>query len=107
MLYLWRSTTANYLNIGSSGNLGGITLWNGSYHTDIVPTTLSANQVLTAPNATGTICLTSHTHTLSLAATGTASINLAANTVYTLTAGGSTYAFKTPVDTDTNTWRPV
>lgn len=37
-----------------------------------------------------------HTHTLSIASGGTASINLAANTTYTLTAGGKTYAFKTP-----------
>lgn len=37
-----------------------------------------------------------HTHTLSIASGGTASINLTANTTYTLTAGGKTYAFKTP-----------
>lgn len=43
----------------------------------------------------------SHTHSLSLASGGTSSINLAANTTYTLTAGGSTYAFKTPADNNT------
>ena len=40
-----------------------------------------------------------HTHTASIASGGTSQINLAPNTVYTLSAGGSTYAFKTPADT--------
>ena len=48
-----------------------------------------------------TVALGNHTHSLSMSQTGTASINLAANTVYTLTAGGSTYAFKTPPDNNT------
>ena len=43
-----------------------------------------------------------HTHGLSLATdTGTSSISLAANTKYKLTAGGSTYIFTTPPDTNT------
>ena len=42
------------------------------------------------------------THGLSLATdTGTSSISLAANTKYKLTAGGSTYIFTTPPDTNT------
>lgn len=40
-----------------------------------------------------------HTHTTSLSQTGTATINLAANTAYTLTAGGTSVVFKTPADT--------
>lgn len=43
-----------------------------------------------------------HTHTTSISKTGTATVNLAANTVYTLTAGGTSVVFKTPADTTTN-----
>jgi len=47
-----------------------------------------------------------HTHDISIAASsGTSSIALAANTKYQLTAGGKSYIFTTPADT--NTWRPV
>lgn len=46
--------------------------------------------------------LPAHSHILSLAAdTGTSSITLSANTKYKLTAGGSTYVFTTPADTNT------
>lgn len=44
-----------------------------------------------------------HTHTTSIAAGGTSQLNLSANTVYTLTAGGTTYVFKTPADANTAT----
>ena len=43
-----------------------------------------------------------HTHTTSLTSGGTATINLAANTAYTLTAGGTSVVFKTPADNNTN-----
>lgn len=43
-----------------------------------------------------------HTHTTSISKTGTATVNLAADTVYTLTAGGTSVVFKTPADTTTN-----
>lgn len=39
-----------------------------------------------------------HTHTTSIASGGTATINLSANTAYTLTAGGTSVIFKTPTD---------
>lgn len=42
-----------------------------------------------------------HTHTTTIASGGTSQINLAANTAYTLTAGGTSYVFKTPADSDT------
>ena len=42
-----------------------------------------------------------HTHTTSLASGGTSTINLAANTAYTLTAGGTSVIFKTPPDNNT------
>lgn len=47
-----------------------------------------------------------HTHTTSIAAdSGSSALNMAANTTYKLTAGGTTFIFKTPADS--NTWRPV
>ena len=42
-----------------------------------------------------------HTHALSIAQGGTSQIALSPNTSYTLTAGGSTYVFTTPKDTNT------
>ena len=45
----------------------------------------------------------SHTHTASLATGSTAGTVLAANTKYTLTAGGSTVSFTTPPDNNTDT----
>ena len=44
-----------------------------------------------------------HTHSLTIAAdSGTSSLNMAANTTYKITAGGSTFIFKTPADGNTN-----
>ena len=54
------------------------------------------------PNTAGTIALTSHTHGLSMAtSSGTNQITLAASTKYQLSAGGSTYIFTTPPNTNT------
>ena len=44
-----------------------------------------------------------HTHTTSLTQAGTSQINLSANTVYTLSAGGTSVVFKTPADGNTDT----
>ena len=47
-----------------------------------------------------------HTHTLSIASdSGTSALTLSANTKYKVTAGGNSFIFTTP--TDTNTWRPI
>ena len=47
-----------------------------------------------------------HTHGTSIAASsGTNQISLAANTKYAISAGGTSFVFTTPADT--NTWRPV
>ena len=47
---------------------------------------------------------TDHTHTTSLATdTGTATVTLAHNTTYKLTAGGTSVIFKTPADNNTDT----
>jgi hypothetical protein len=50
-----------------------------------------------------TVALGNHTHTTSLTKTGTSQIDLAAGTVYTLSAGGTTVVFKTPADGNTDT----
>lgn len=44
-----------------------------------------------------------HTHTTTIAAGGTSTVNLAANTAYTLTAGGTSVVFKTPPDNNSVT----
>lgn len=46
----------------------------------------------------GSWALANHTHPTSLTSGGTATINLSANTAYTLTAGGTSVIFKTPTD---------
>ncbi len=46
-----------------------------------------------------------HTHSTTLANGGTSTIDLTANTSYTLNAGGTSVVFKTPADT--NTHRPI
>lgn len=47
-----------------------------------------------------------HTHGTSIAASsGTNQISLAANTKYAISAGGTSFVFTTPADT--NTWRPI
>lgn len=53
--------------------------------------------------AQSTFATSGHTHTASLTSGGTSTISLAANTTYTLTAGGSSVIFKTPPDNNNNT----
>ena len=60
---------------------------------------LSSDITLTASDVGA--ASSTHTHTTTIAAGGTSQLNLAANTAYTLTAGGTTYVFKTPADSDT------
>ena len=76
-----------------------------------VPDNTMAAYTLTLPSSSGTLALdskfsnyslTSHTHDISLTQKGTASITLAHNTTYTLTAGGESIVFKMP--SDNNTW---
>ena len=76
-----------------------------------VPDNTTTAYTLTLPSSSGTLALDSkfnnyslitHTHDISLTETGTASITLAHNTTYTLTAGGKSIVFKMP--SDNNTW---
>lgn len=81
-----------------------------------MPTIPTVSYPVTSVNSkTGAVSLTAsdvgaatsgHTHGLSIATSdGTNALTLAANTKYVLTAGGSTFIFTTPADT--NTWRPL
>ena len=68
-----------------------------------LPTASSTVAGITKVGASGGAATYSHTHTISLTQTGTSTVNLAANTVYTLTAGGSSVVFKTPADGNIDT----
>ena len=71
-------------------------------HSNYVPTTRTVNSKALSSDITLDYsdvgaASSGHTHTLSMAtSSGTSSIDLEANTKYQLTAGGSTYIFKTP-----------
>lgn len=56
--YYYDAGTWSFLNIGSSNQLGGLTLHNnnGTY-ADITPSGITANRTITIPNATGTMAL--------------------------------------------------
>lgn len=73
--------STNTLSIGT-GTLSA-TNYSGNASTATTATNLSAAPTITAA--------------------GTATVNLAANTTYTLTVGGKSVIFKTPADSDTNT----
>jgi hypothetical protein len=74
-------TFSSPIALGSTATPGGINLYANGYKVNIVGGALTTNRTLTLPNATGTIALTSHTHTTS------ASWN---NRTLSITAGGST-----------------
>ena len=71
-------------------------------HSNYVPTTRTVNSKALSSDISLDYsdvgaASSGHTHTLSMAtSSGTSSIDLEANTKYQLTAGGSTYIFKTP-----------
>lgn len=59
----------------------------------------ATSNIVYLPTGTGILALVgdnNHSHTLSIASGGSSPTTLAANTTYTLTAGGSTLVFKTP-----------
>ena len=70
-----------------------------STKTRALPEASSSTKGITTVGASGGAATYGHTHTLSIASGGTSPTALAANTTYTLTAGGSTYVFTTPADT--------
>lgn len=83
-----------------------------SNYTDYVNTTnfpgldKTGTSNLTIGTTATTAAAGNHTHATSIAAsTGTNKLSLAANTKYAITAGGTSYVFTTPADT--NTWRGI
>lgn len=74
-------TFSSPITLGSTATPGGINLYANGYKVNIVGGALTTNRTLTLPNATGTIALTSHTHTTSVSW---------ANRTLSITAGGST-----------------
>lgn len=61
----------------------------------------SAQTILSLGTTSTTAAAGNHTHTTTLAAGGTSTVNLSANTAYTLSTGGTSVVFKTPADNDT------
>lgn len=100
-------TTKSDVGLGNVGNFKAVSTVASQGLTDTEKSNARANigagtSSLTIGTTASTAAAGNHTHGLSIAAdSGTASINLAANTTYKLTAGGSTYIFKTPVDNNT------
>ena len=93
-LYLGNTSSST-----TAGNKRGRLLLYGSgatyYH--LIQGAPTDNRTITLPNASGTIHLASNP---TLEKTGTSTIDLAASSTYTLTAGGGSVVFKTPP----NTW---
>lgn len=85
-----------------SGESSTLYLFKDSNSVALAPSA-STSQALAfyLPTTGGTLALADHTHTTSLASGGTSTVNLSANTTYTLTAGGTSVIFKTPADSDT------
>ena len=102
----WETFGTSNLTIGTTASTAAA----GNHNHDGVY--LKSAPVTSVNTKTGAVSLTAsdvgaatsgHTHSLSMAtSTGNASINLAANTKYQLTAGGSTYIFTTPADANDN-----
>lgn len=58
-LYYYDTGSASYFNVGSSSQLGGLTLHqNNRYYTNIVPGSLTTNRTITLPNVDGTVITT-------------------------------------------------
>ena len=100
---------SNLLFNPSTGNLqvtqiNGVTVGSSPKFTD---TTYSSQAAASGGTAVSLVTTgekytwNNHTHATSLASGGTATVNLAANTAYTLTAGGTSVVFKTPADSNT------
>ena len=107
-----RSGHTHATSIASSSATNQITL---SASTKYAITAGGTSYVFTTPADTNTwrpigtgatdAAAGNHTHSTSIAASsGTNQVTLAANTKYAITAGGTSYVFTTPPDT--NTWRP-
>ena len=104
-------TTKSDVGLGNVGNFKAVSTVASQGLSDTEKSNARANiGAGTSSLAIGTTASTAaagnHTHSTSIAASsGTNQLTLAANTKYAITAGGTSYIFTTPPDT--NTWRPV
>ena len=97
-------TTKSDIGLGNVGNFKAVSTVASQGLTDTEKSNARANigagtSNLTIGTTSSTAAAGNHTHNISLAAGGTATVDLVANTAYTLTAGGKSIIFKTPVDT--------
>ena len=103
--------TASEVGLGNVGNFKAVSTEASQGLTETEQANARANigagtSSLTIGNTSTTAAAGDHTHETSMATSAsTAEITLAADTTYELTAGGDTYLFKTPADT--NTHRPI
>jgi hypothetical protein len=97
--------TKSDVGLGSVGNFKAVSTVASQGLTDTEKSNARANiGAGTSSLAIGTTSTTAaagnHTHTTTIAAGGTSTLNMSANTAYTLTAGGTSFIFKTPSDTN-------
>ena len=79
-LYYYDTGTSSYFNVGSSSNIGGLTLhYNNGKYVNLITDAVTANRDIKLPDASGTIALTGHTHNYA----GSSSAGGAANSVKT------------------------
>lgn len=101
------TTTQLYMQEGDTGRVatsGNVDTGDTNGQIKIAGTNVSVKGLGTAAyKAVGDFATATHTHNISLSQTGTSTIDLAASTVYTLTAGGKSIVFKTPADNNTDT----
>lgn len=103
------STTGEITNAGvrriSSGSTNGtISVNTNGTSVEVSVAGLGGAAYLNTGTTSGTVATGNHTHTLSIATdSGTSALDMSANTKYKITAGGSTFIFKTPADTNTAT----
>lgn len=96
-LFLYRNGTSNWLNIGSSGHSGGITIRNvsdtNSGYLDINSKPQSAYHNISFPNASGTVALEGHTHSylpITYVTSSSDFNNYKTTGLYIIRAGGNT-----------------
>lgn len=91
------TTGAGIVVVDSGGNINRMT--NASSARSLIG---AGTSNLTLGTSGTTAAYGNHTHDTTLVSGGTSTIDLAANTTYTLTAGGKSVIFKTPTDSNTN-----
>ena len=104
----WRPVGTGATDAAAGNHVHGNIKNNGAIGTTAgLPLVTTTNGVITTGSfgtTAGTFATGNHAHPIDISAdNGTSSIDLVANTKYKLTAGGNTFVFKTPADSDKNT----